>query len=136
MSDLSGLRAAFGAWVERCLKRILLFVTVVAATGTAIVTAGAHWDSVRPWATRSEIAEFANGVANDLYPLSLADQQTKTLSLENRLKFLEENGKAGKNTPEQWLEIPVMKRLIDESKDKEAQIIKRQTRFRTFQEHR
>jgi hypothetical protein len=87
---------------------------------------------MRPWATRHEVGL----VADRVYPRALADQQTKTLSLENRLKWLKERGQAGKLNPEQWGEISVIEGLIWDSKTAEARIIREQTLFELQRQHR
>jgi hypothetical protein len=58
------------------------------------------------------------------------------LFLQKRLEYLDEQGKAGNLTPEQWIERPYMRKLLDELKDKETDIIKEQAKFRLYWQNR
>jgi hypothetical protein len=122
-------------WALKCGRNWAILISI--ATGaTAIFVAYSTLAPVvadlRPWTARWETALIADKV----YPRALADQQTKTLSLENRLKWLRERGLAGKLVQEQWAEIPVIEGLIWDSKAAEAKIIREQTLFEIKREYR
>jgi hypothetical protein len=130
MSDLSGLRAAFGAWVERCLKRILLFATVIAATSAAALAVNAQWDNYRPWATRAETSLIADKV----YPSAIKDHSLYMTRIQRRIDFLEDLGT--KMKPEQVQELWDMRGDMIDAKEKETNLLKERALFKMNQEHR
>jgi hypothetical protein len=128
----SGFRAWIGERVERCAKRIILFGTLITVTGAASGVAVAYWDDLRPYATKAEIGQ----VAQHTYPPALSEVQGKMLFLQKRLEYLDKLGAAGELTAEQWIERPYMRKLLDELKDKETDIIKEQAKFRLYWQNR
>lgn len=121
-----------GEWIEACLKRWLLFGSVVTGTIAASTTVVAYWDDIRPFATRAEVAL----VAEHAYPPALSEVQGKMLYLQKRMDYLEQLGRAGELKPDQWIERTYMRGLIRDLKEKETQLIKEQARFRLYREHK
>lgn len=136
MSEGSAVRKLLGERLgerfEKCAKWWVMATAGVAGTIAAGIAANAQWENFRPWATRGEIGQ----VADRTYPTALANQQRLTLSLQDRLDWLRERAKAGKLTPTQWGEIAIIEGAIERSKKEEEQIIKEQTKFKSYQEYR
>lgn len=115
-------------WAKRCGRNWAIIISIAGGLTAIIVlysTAEPFFDKWRFWTTRDE----TNLIADIVYPRALADQQTKTLSLQNRLDWLRESEKAGRLKAGQWAEIGAMEDLIRQSKEREAQLIKQRTLF-------
>lgn len=122
-------------WKHRCGRNWAVLTSIVAGIIGLITLHNLATPVVaelRPWATRFEITL----VADRLYPRTLFDQQAKTLSLQNRLKWLEERGARGDLAADQWMEIPVIRQAIQDSKDEETRIIKERAYFQMQKEYR
>ncbi len=121
----------FRWWRARCARNWAVVVSIaagiVAIYGVSPIIA--EW---RFWSWRWETGLLASR----LYPPTLADQQRLTLSLENRLEWLNTRAKANKLEPHQWGEIAVTQDAIKQSKREEEKIIREEAFFRGKLEYR
>jgi hypothetical protein len=123
-------RTFVGEWIEKCMKRWVLFITLVAGTSGVVYAASEHWQSLRPWASRYELYL----IAERAYPRALKDQQLLSITIQQRIDWLETQ--AAKLKPDQYQELIILRSALQDSKNEETRILHEEAKFKEYREYR